>query len=74
MAIVGVPGWIGESAVNETGQRWMDAAMRAVRVSVPGWMSSMAGQSKEIIHTLGADHNFNGHGSEIGVLRQVVHL
>lgn len=60
MAIVGVPGWIGESAVNETGQRWMDAAMRAVRVSVPGWMSSMAGQSKEIIHTLGADHNFNG--------------
>ena len=60
MAIVGIPGWIGESAVNETGQRWMDAAMRDVRVAVPGWMSSMAGQSKEIIHTLGADHNFNG--------------
>ena len=60
MAIVGIPGWIGESAVNETGQRWMDAAMRDVRVAVPGWMGSMAGQSKEIIHTLGADHNFNG--------------
>ena len=60
MAIVGIPGWIGQSAVDETGQRWMDAAMRDVRVAVPGWMGSMAGQSKEIIHTLGADHNFNG--------------
>ncbi len=59
MAIVGVPGWIGESAVNETGQRWMDAAMRAVRVSVPGWMSSMAGQSKEVYYSVGASNSYN---------------
>lgn len=59
MAIVGVPGWIGESAVNETGQRWMDAAMKAVRVSVPGWMSSMAGQSKEIHYSIGASNSYN---------------
>lgn len=59
MAIVGVPGWIGESAVNETGQRWMDAAMRAVRVSVPGWMSSMAGQSKEVYYSIGASNSYN---------------
>lgn len=59
MAIVGVPGWIGESAVNETGQRWMDAAMKAVRVSVPGWMSSMAGQSKEVYYSIGASNSYN---------------
>ncbi|HAO3334794.1 TPA: receptor-recognizing protein, partial [Escherichia coli] len=26
MPIVGVPGWIGSSAVSVTGQRWMSAA------------------------------------------------
>lgn len=59
MAIVGVPGWIGESAVNETGQRWMDAAMKAVRVSVPGWMSSMAGKSVEKAYSIGSNHSYN---------------
>lgn len=45
MAIIGVPGWIGSSAVAETGQRWMSAAGSAVRIGVPFWMSGMAGQS-----------------------------
>lgn len=45
MAIVGVPGWIGSSAVGETGQRWMSAAASAVRIGAPLWMSQMANQS-----------------------------
>lgn len=60
MAVVGVPGWIGSSAVNETGQRWMSQAAGQLRLGVPCWMSQFAGRSREIIHTLGADHNFNG--------------
>lgn len=35
------------------------AAVR-LRMGVPFWMSNMIGRSVEIIHTLGADHNFNG--------------
>lgn len=46
MAIVGVPGWIGSSAVNETGQRWMSAAGAAVRRPAPFYMSQLASQSK----------------------------
>ncbi|CAH1615631.1 tail fiber protein; host specificity [Escherichia phage UGJNEcP4] len=60
MAVVGIPGWIGTSAVAETGQRWMSAASRELRLGNPSWMSQFAGRSREIIHTLGADHNFNG--------------
>lgn len=46
MAIVGVPGWIGSSAVNETGQNWMSAAGAAVRRPAPFYMSQLASQSK----------------------------
>lgn len=60
MAVVGIPGWIGTSAVAETGQRWMSAASRELRLGNPSWMSQFAGRSREIIHTLGGDHNFNG--------------
>lgn len=60
MAVVGVPGWIGSSAANETGQRWMSQAAGQLRLGVPCWMSNMIGRSVEVIHTLGADHNFNG--------------
>ncbi|EAR9329218.1 TPA: hypothetical protein R4G38_003172 [Salmonella enterica subsp. enterica serovar Kentucky] len=28
-------GWVGSSAVSETGQRWMSAAGRSVRVGTP---------------------------------------
>lgn len=59
MAIVGLPGWVGQSAVDETGQRWMDAAMRDVRVAVPGWMGSMANQSKEIYLSIGANNSYD---------------
>jgi len=45
MAIVGVPGWIGSSAVDETGERWMAQAGAKVRLTTPFWMSQMAGQS-----------------------------
>ncbi|MEG2434043.1 MAG: hypothetical protein RSB25_20630 [Acinetobacter sp.] len=38
-------GWVGSSAVNETGQRWMSAAGNAVRIGAPFWMSQMIGQS-----------------------------
>jgi hypothetical protein len=29
-------------------------------MGIPFWMSNMIGRSVEVIHTLGADHNFNG--------------
>lgn len=45
MAIVGVPGWIGASAVSETGERWMAAAGAKVGVGTPFWMSTLAGKS-----------------------------
>ncbi|EAO3264177.1 receptor-recognizing protein, partial [Salmonella enterica] len=48
MPIVGVPGWIGSSAVSVTGQRWMSAARTAVQLSAAGNMSQLAGRSKEI--------------------------
>ena len=60
MAVVGIPGWIGTSAVTETGQRWMSAASRELRLGNPSWMSQFAGRSREIIHTVGENHNFNG--------------
>lgn len=60
MAIVGVPGWIGSSAVAETGQRWMSAAGSAVRIGVPFWMSQMAGQSVYNISIPIYERHYNG--------------
>lgn len=60
MAIVGYPGWIGSSAVTETGQRWMSAARTAVRQSAAGWMSQLAGQMVEInvAYSIGANNAY----------------
>uniref|UniRef100_A0AB39CAB4 Receptor-recognizing protein gp38 n=1 Tax=Salmonella phage Manna TaxID=3234042 RepID=A0AB39CAB4_9CAUD len=52
--------WVGWSAVVNTGQNWMGGAAQRLRMGIPFWMSNMIGRSVEIIHTLGADHNFNG--------------
>lgn len=46
MPIVNVPGWIGSSAVTQTGQRWMGAAGESLNLSKPFWMSQMAGLPK----------------------------
>lgn len=46
MAIVSAPGWIGSSAANETGERWMSKAGGKVRLPTPFWMSQMAGRGK----------------------------
>lgn len=59
MPIVGVPGWIGSSAVSVTGQRWMSAARTAVQLPAAGSMSQMAGRSKEVQYSIGANHNYN---------------
>lgn len=59
MAVTSVPGWIGSSAVDETGERWMQAAGIKLRLGSAFWMSSMAGRSREITFTLGANHNYN---------------
>ena len=59
MPIVGVPGWIGSSAVSVTGQRWMSAARTAVQLSAAGNMSQLAGRSTEIHYSIGANHNYN---------------
>lgn len=37
-------GWVGSSAVAETGQRWMSAARTDVRLGAVGWMSEMIGR------------------------------
>ncbi|UGL59817.1 tail fiber adhesin [Escherichia phage vB_EcoM_RZ] len=52
--------WVGWSAVVNTGQNWMGGAAQRLRMGIPFWMSNMNGRSVEVIHTLGADHNFNG--------------
>ncbi|HHY2867827.1 receptor-recognizing protein [Pseudocitrobacter faecalis] len=59
MPIVGVPGWIGSSAVSVTGQRWMSAARTAVRLSAAGAMSQLAGKSKEVNYSIGASNSYN---------------
>ncbi|XAO15126.1 adhesin protein [Escherichia phage FL18] len=38
----------------------MGGAAQRLRMGIPFWMSNMIGRSVEVIHTLGADHNFNG--------------
>lgn len=58
MAVVGVPGWIGSSAVSETGQRWMSAAAGQLRLSVPVYMSRFAGVSREQAITIGANNAY----------------
>lgn len=45
MAVVEVPGYIGSSAKEVTGEEMMSAAMEALGVAVPGMMSEMAGLS-----------------------------
>ncbi|WP_265932479.1 hypothetical protein [Escherichia coli] len=42
--VVNKPGWVGSSAVSVTGQRWMSAAMNALKVSRPANMSAMCGR------------------------------
>lgn len=59
MAVVGLPGWIGSSAVAETGQRWMSAARTGLMLPVAGNMSEMAGRSKEINLLIYANDNYN---------------
>ena len=58
MAVVGVPGWIGSSAVSETGQRWMSAAAGQLRLGLPVWMSRFAGVSREQTITIGANYSY----------------
>ncbi|HBV0031611.1 TPA: receptor-recognizing protein [Escherichia coli] len=52
-------GWVGSSAVSETGERWMSAAMQAVRLGRPAYMSAMVGRSKEIHYSIGASNSYN---------------
>ncbi|WPK36299.1 tail fibers protein [Escherichia phage AV119] len=52
--------WVGWSARVQTGDPWMGGAAQRLRMGIPFWMSNMIGRSVEVIHTLGADHNFNG--------------
>ena len=52
-------GWVGSSAVSETGQRWMSAAMKAVRLNPPAYMSAMVNRSKEIHYSIGASNSYN---------------
>lgn len=59
MSVSATPGWIGSSAKAEAGNGWMSGAMRTLGVPVPGWMSQLAGKSKEVQYSIGANHNYN---------------
>ncbi|HCQ6946065.1 TPA: receptor-recognizing protein, partial [Enterobacter hormaechei] len=52
-------GWVGSSAVNETGQRWMSAAGRAVQVSPPFWIKTLVGKSREQVINVSANNNYS---------------
>lgn len=58
MAVVGIPGWIGSSAVSETGERWMSAAAGQLRLSAAGYMSRFAGISREQAITISANNAY----------------
>ncbi|EEU1454690.1 hypothetical protein E5J29_004120 [Escherichia coli] len=47
--VVNKPGWVGSSAVSVTGQRWMSAAMNALKVSRPANMSAMCGRGMDTV-------------------------
>ena len=49
--VVNKPGWVGSSAVSVTGQRWMSAAMNALKVSRPANMSAMCGRGMDTFVT-----------------------
>lgn len=60
MPITNLPGWIGSSAVAQTGQRWMSAARRGVNLPSAGWMSEMAGLPKEyVVEFYASNHSFD---------------
>ncbi|WP_407204806.1 receptor-recognizing protein [Enterobacter hormaechei] len=52
-------GWVGSSAVSETGQRWMSAAGRSVRVGAPFWMKTLVGKSREQVINVSANNNYS---------------
>ncbi|HDJ1984853.1 TPA: hypothetical protein PPS74_004945, partial [Salmonella enterica subsp. enterica serovar Concord] len=52
-------GWVGSSAVSETGQRWMSAAGRSVRVGTPFWMRTLVGKSREQVINVSANNNYS---------------
>lgn len=59
MAVSNVPSWIGSSAVNETGERWMTSARVKLRLGAAGWLSELAGRSNEIVVVItSSNHNF----------------
>ncbi|EKP5997646.1 hypothetical protein ACKVF7_000914 [Escherichia coli] len=47
--VVNKPGWVGSSAVSVTSQRWMTAAMNALKVSRPANMSAMCGRGMDTV-------------------------
>ena len=59
MAIQPAPGWMGISALNETGKNWMGEARVVVRLPFSGWVSEMGNKSKESIIELGYNENFD---------------
>lgn len=70
MAIVGIPGWIGSSAVAETGQRSMAAAASVLGIGTPFMMSALAGKARSFtitVSTVTWTTPLNGDAVEVGV-------
>lgn len=60
-------GWVGSSAVAETGQRWMSAARTSLRLPAAGWMSEMVNRSTfNTVMNVGTGRNSWGSGSSYG--------
>lgn len=61
MAVTTVPGWIGQSAVSETGKNWMTEARVALRLSAAGYLSEMAGRSVEqtVNYSIGTNNAYS---------------
>lgn len=58
-SVTSVPGWIGSSAKSVTGESSMAEAMKALKVSVPGYMSQIAGKSTIAEYVLSTNNKFN---------------
>lgn len=57
MGIRNLPCWVGSESVNETGERWMSSARPKLRLPQSGWLSEMAGRSKEFLIIISQSNN-----------------
>ncbi|MGL4523810.1 MAG: hypothetical protein ACRCWQ_14780 [Bacilli bacterium] len=55
-------GWVGSSAVSETGQRWMAQARTSLKLGAAGWMSEMIGKRSKPAYYLSGSATTSQYG------------